>query len=85
MFVLYSSRVENGDGNKNVMVDVAVLGNSKKTLGLLLPLIKENSHEAWKNEFDKKYQEEFEAVIENDLHPTKPGLTMGEVIEEILT
>ncbi|MDX1315644.1 MAG: thiamine pyrophosphate-dependent enzyme, partial [Eudoraea sp.] len=63
--------------------DVAVLGNSKKTLGLLLPLIKENSHEAWKKEFDKKYQEEFDAVIENDLHPTKPGLTMGEVIEEI--
>ncbi len=75
--------IDPAEVNKNVKVDVAVLGNSKKTLGLLLPLIKENSHEAWKKEFDKKYQEEFEAVIENDLHPTKPGLTMGEVIEEI--
>ncbi|MBT8320929.1 MAG: acetolactate synthase large subunit, partial [Eudoraea sp.] len=69
--------------DKNVKADVAVLGNSKKTLGLLLPLIKENSHESWKQEFDKKYKEEFETVIEKDLHPTKPGLTMGEVIEEI--
>lgn len=69
--------------NKNVKVDVAVLGNSKNTLGLLLPLIKENSHEKWKKEFDKKYEEEFKTVIEKDLHPTKPGLTMGEVIEEI--
>ena len=69
--------------NKNVKVDIPVLGNSKKTLGLLLPLIKENSHESWKKEFDKKYEEEFKTVIEKDIHPTKPGLTMGEVIEEI--
>ncbi len=69
--------------NKNVKVEVAVLGNAKETLGLLLPLIKENSHDDWKAEFDKKYQEEYETVIKNDITPTKPGLTMGEVIEEI--
>ena len=75
--------IDPAEVNKNVKVDVAVLGNSKKTLGLLLPLIKANSHEAWKAEFDKKYEEEFKTVIEKDIHPTKPGLTMGEVIEEI--
>jgi len=69
--------------NKNVAVDVAVLGNAKATLELILPLINENSHEIWRKEFDKKYEEEFAQVIEKDLHPTKPGLTMGEVIEEI--
>ncbi|WP_010516604.1 biosynthetic-type acetolactate synthase large subunit [Croceivirga radicis] len=69
--------------NKNVKADVAVLGDCKASLKLLLPKVKENSHEAWKAEFDKKYQEEFEAVIKNDIHPTKPGLTMGEVIEGI--
>ena len=69
--------------NKNVHADVAVLGNSKETLGLLLPLIKENKHEAWHNIFKEKYQIEYDTIIKNDIHPTKNGLTMGEVIEEI--
>tara|TARA_Y100001933_G_scaffold44483_1_gene42035 strand:+ start:11093 stop:12847 length:1755 start_codon:yes stop_codon:yes gene_type:complete len=69
--------------NKNVKADVAVLGNAKKTLELLLPLINENEHKEWRAEFDKKYKEEFDAVIEKDIHPTKPGLTMGEVVEQI--
>ncbi|MGB5553748.1 MAG: biosynthetic-type acetolactate synthase large subunit [Flavobacteriaceae bacterium] len=69
--------------NKNVTADVAVLGNSKETLSLLLPLIKKNSHEAWHNEFKKKYQIEYDEVIKNDIHPVKKGLTMGEVIEQI--
>jgi len=69
--------------NKNVKADIAVLGDSKETLKLLLPLIDENKHDDWHNEFKKKYKIEFDTVIENDIHPTKNGLTMGEVIEEI--
>ncbi len=69
--------------NKNVHADVAVLGNSKDTLGLLLPLINENKHESWHNIFKEKYKIEFDTIIKNDIHPTKEGLTMGEVIEEI--
>lgn len=69
--------------NKNVTADVPVLGNSKETLGLLLPLLKDNTHEGWRDEFRKKYEIEFETVIKNDIHPTKDKLTMGEVIEEI--
>ncbi|SIR28398.1 biosynthetic-type acetolactate synthase large subunit [Maribacter ulvicola] len=69
--------------NKNVHADVAVLGNSKETLGLVLPLINENSHQAWHNGFKEKYKIEFDTIIKNDIHPTKDGLTMGEVIEEI--
>nr|WP_299344389.1 biosynthetic-type acetolactate synthase large subunit [Allomuricauda sp.] len=75
--------IDPAEVGKNVKPDIAILGNCKETLALLLPKIKENSHEEWKKEFDKKYEEEFAAVIQNDLHPTKPGLTMGEVIEEI--
>ncbi len=69
--------------NKNVAADVAVLGNSKETLDLILPMLNHNKHEAWHNKFKEKYQIEFDAVIKNDIHPTKEKLTMGEVIEEI--
>lgn len=69
--------------NKNVKADVAVLGNAKKTLEMLLPLVHANEHGEWKAEFDKRLKIEFDSVIENDIHPTKEGLTMGEVIEQI--
>jgi len=69
--------------SKNVKADIAVLGNSKETLALLIPLLKENKHEDWCNEFKKMYEIEFETVIKNDIHPVKDKLTMGEVIEEI--
>ena len=69
--------------NKNVKADVAVLGDSKATLDLLLPLIKNNKHEAWHNEFKEKYNIEFDQIIKNDVYPTKEKLTMAEVIEEI--
>ncbi|ADV50916.1 acetolactate synthase, large subunit, biosynthetic type [Cellulophaga algicola DSM 14237] len=69
--------------NKNVISEVAVLGNSKETLQLLLPMIAKNSHEAWHNEFKKRYEIEYNEVIKHDIKPTKDGLTMGEVIEEI--
>ncbi len=75
--------IDPAEVHKNVYADVAVLGNSKETLGLLIPLIKEIKHEAWHNVFKEKYQIEFDTVIKNDIHPTKVGLTMGEVIEEI--
>ncbi|MGY8914314.1 MAG: biosynthetic-type acetolactate synthase large subunit, partial [Flavobacteriales bacterium] len=69
--------------NKNVKADIGVLGNAKESLELLLPLIKSNSHESWHQEFKKKYQIEYDTVINKDIHPTKVGLTMGEVIEQI--
>ncbi len=75
--------IDAAEVGKNVKPDIALLGDCKETLSLLLPLVEKNSHEEWKAEFDKKHEEEFEAVIKNDLHPTKPGLTMGEVIAQI--
>ncbi|MCP4976638.1 MAG: biosynthetic-type acetolactate synthase large subunit [Maribacter sp.] len=69
--------------NKNVTADIAVLGDSKETLNLLLPKIKENKHEEWHNTFKEKYKIEYDAVIKDELHPTKDGLTMAEVIKEI--
>jgi len=69
--------------DKNVKTDVAVLGDSKDSLSKLLPLLRENKHESWLKEFKDLYAIEYEKVIKDDLHPTKEGLTMGEVLNEI--
>jgi len=69
--------------DKNVSTDVAVLGDVKETLNLILPLIDKNNHTDWKKEFEKKKIVEFEKVIKGDLYPTNKGLTMAEVIEQI--
>lgn len=69
--------------NKNVFADVAVLGNSKESLALLLAQLNENSHHAWHQEFKDLYAIEYDKVIKNDITPTKEGLTMGEVIQQI--
>ncbi|WP_411893422.1 biosynthetic-type acetolactate synthase large subunit [Winogradskyella sp. A2] len=71
--------------DKNVMTDVAVLGDSKESLTQLLPLLNENKHSEWHQKFKDLYAIEYNEVIKNDLHPTKEGLTMGEVLKEINT
>ncbi|MEM9866377.1 MAG: biosynthetic-type acetolactate synthase large subunit [Bacteroidota bacterium] len=75
--------IDPAEVDKNVKADVAVLGNAKQTLDLLLPLVHSNEHLEWRKEFDVKYHLEYQKVIKKDIEPTKPGLTMGEVIEQI--
>ena len=48
-----------------------------------MPFINENKHDAWHNEFKKHWETEVEAVIDPQLNPTKEGLTMGEVINQV--
>ncbi len=71
--------------DKNVKTDVAVLGNAKESLALLLNELEANSHESWLQEFKELYKVEFEQVIKGDILPEKEGLTMGEVLREINT
>jgi len=77
--------IDPAEVDKNVKTDVAVLGDSKESLSKLLPLLNANSHPEWLQKFKDLYAIEFEKVIKNDLHPTKEGLTMGEVLYEINT
>jgi acetolactate synthase-1/2/3 large subunit len=69
--------------DKNVKADVAVLGDAKVSLEAILPLLKPKTHPEWLQKFKDLYAVEYEKVIKGDLHPTKEGLTMGEVIKEI--
>ena len=69
--------------NKNIEVDIAVLGDAKQTLSKITPLITKKSHKNWLDKFKKLYEIEYNKVIHNELNPSKKGLTMGEVIKEI--
>ena len=71
--------------NKNVKADIAVLGDVKETLAEILPMIEMKSYEDWHQKFKDLLKIEFDKVIKEDLHPTKEGLTMGEVLKEINT
>ena len=77
--------IDPAEVDKNVKTDVAVLGDVKETLAAILPLVNTNSHPGWLEVFKEHDAIEYEAVIKNDLHPEKEGLTMGEVIKEINT
>ena len=75
--------IDPAEVDKNVKTDVAVLGDAKASLDLLLPLLNDNSHSDWHQKFKDLYQIEYDKVIKNDLYPTKEGLTMAEVLKEI--
>lgn len=66
--------------DKIVKADVAILGNANKTLKMLTDNVKANQHEEWVEQFRECYRIETEKIIQKDLFPEKPGLTMGEVI-----
>ena len=75
--------IDPSEVDKNVKTNVAVLGDAKASLEILLPLLEINKHKEWHQKLKDLYAIEYEKVIKNDIHPTKEGLTMGEVINEI--
>ena len=66
--------------DKNIIVDVPVLGDCKESLSMLSKNIKTKSYKNWLKTFDDLMKKEFNKVIKNDLAPKKKGLTMGESI-----
>ncbi len=75
--------IDPAEVNKNVKVDVAVMGNVKNTLAQMLPLVQPGSHESWLQEFKDYDKIEFDKVIKEELYPEKEGLSMGEVLRGI--
>jgi acetolactate synthase-1/2/3 large subunit len=69
--------------DKNVKTDVAVLGDAKASLDLLLPLLNENTHSDWCQKFTDLYAIEYDKVIKHDLYPSTEGIKMAEVLKEI--
>ena len=75
--------IDPAEVDKNVKTDIAVLGDVKETLAAIMPYANENNHNDWLKEFHKLYKIELDTVINDQLSPTKEGLTMGEVLAGI--
>ena len=71
--------------DKNVKAEVAVLGDVKETLQLLLGYLKPNNHDAWHQKFKDLYKIEYDKIINNELNGKEGKLGMAEVIDEINT
>ena len=69
--------------NKNVEVDVAVLGDLKNTLPKIIEKVEIKKHEKWLQKFRELNQIEYDKVIKDDLFPKKEKISMGEVIHHI--
>ncbi|MDD3723092.1 MAG: biosynthetic-type acetolactate synthase large subunit [Lutibacter sp.] len=75
--------IDPSEVDKNVKTDVAVLGTVKESLVEMMQFVNKANHQEWMQEFHKLYEIEKEVVINDQLKPTKEGLTMSEVLAEI--
>ena len=75
--------IDPAEVNKNVAADVAVLGDVKQTLPMLTQKVASKPYTEWFEKFKAHDKIEFDTVINNDLNPTKEGLSMAEVLKEI--
>ena len=75
--------IDPAEVNKNVIADVAILGNVKETLKDLLTLVEKNKHEKWVNKFTEFYNIEFKKVIDREYNKKVGGLSMAEVIKSV--
>lgn len=69
--------------DKNVKVDVAVLGNCKETLAKITEGIEKKDNSEWIDSF-KEYEEiEYREVIDKEINPKEEPLNMGEVVRDV--
>ena len=75
--------IDPAEVNKNVIADVAVLGNVKNTLNDILKFLNKNNHKDWIAKFGEFYEIEFDKVIDKEYNKKSGGLSMAEVIKSI--
>ncbi len=69
--------------NKNVKVDLAVVGDCKHTLAEVTRLMEKTTHQAWVDGFKPYADREDVKVIQPAIHPTEGPLLMGEVVRRV--
>lgn len=69
--------------DKNVKVDVAVMGDCKETLKAVTELVDETKHQAWCDGFAPYADKEYNKVIGKAINPSEGPLLMGEVVRKV--
>ena len=69
--------------DKNVKVNLAVLGNCKDTLAAVTEQMDVASHDKWIEGFQPYAEKEYNKVIKKALYPTEGPLLMAEVIRKV--
>lgn len=75
--------IDASEPDKNVRVDVKVLGDAKATLRAITAELRPARHTAWIAAFDADAEEERVKVIEPELYPTEGRLHMGEIVRRV--
>lgn len=75
--------IDPSEFNKNVKVDVAVLGDCKKTLKLITEQVSPANHADWIAGFEQYEKKEFDSVIDNAINPKEGPLRMGEIVRKV--
>lgn len=75
--------IDNAEINKNVNVDVPIVGDCKELLPMLTALVERGNHEEWVRSFHTYNAIEREKVTEAALNPKEGPLLMGEVARKV--
>lgn len=75
--------IDPSEFNKNVKVDLALLGDCKSTLALVSGKVTPAKHQSWIAGFKPYEDMEFNKVIEGALYPKDGPLLMGEVVRKV--
>jgi len=75
--------IDPSEVDKNVKVDLAVLGDCKQTMPAITKLVEKAKRKSWIDGFKPYDEKEYNKVIEPALHPTEGPLLMGEVVRKV--
>ncbi|MCB1738864.1 MAG: biosynthetic-type acetolactate synthase large subunit, partial [Gammaproteobacteria bacterium] len=75
--------IDPAEVDRHIRPEVALIGDARKVLEALNPLIAERRHEAWRGRFEALAEREREMVIEPELCGGSAELRMGEVVDAL--
>ena len=75
--------IDPSEFDKNVKVDLAVLGDCKQTLAEVTKLMDKAQHQSWVEGFKPYAEKEYHKVIDKAIHPQEGPLLMAEVVRRV--